>query len=225
MVMKQQAQSKVNKARNGAMQAERTRQQGFDKEASALNAASQGRYSDFQGQEGDKANELGKYFTDQNQGLPAGSDSVGTPTETVPGSSSNIVVQEQKRQQGKAQAFSDQQGQALGNLRSFGDVLGGIGRLQARDASQIGTIGGFKKGSSAVLPYELEAASHKGDGLSDFGTILGGLGQVGLSAGLSGAGSDLFGTGATTAGAKAGAQVGPYMSTTPWRNIPQIGAP
>jgi hypothetical protein len=199
MVMQQQAQSQVNKARRGAMEAERIRQQGFQRETDALNAASQDRYKDFQGEQADKANTLGQYFTDQNQGLPDGQDPQGAPVETMPGSSNNIVTQEQTKQKAKAKAFGDQQGEALGELRSFGDLLGGIGRLQARDAAQIGTVGNFMRGSSSVLPYELEEANSKGSGMADFGTILGGLGSVGISAGLSGAGKNLFGTAAKTA--------------------------
>lgn len=193
MALQQRAQSKVQSARKGAMAAERLRQSKLDQEADALNAASQDRYRDFQGQQEDKANSLGKFFTDQNEGLPTGSDSAGIPTEVLPGSSNNIVVNEQNRQKAKAKQFSDQQGEALGNLRAFGDLLGGIGRLQARDASRVGQVGGFKRGSSAILPYELEAANSKGDGLSNLATIVGGIGKVGLAAGLSGASDGLFG--------------------------------
>jgi hypothetical protein len=95
------------------------------------------------------------------------------------------VVAEQAKQGDKAHAYSEQQGNALGNLRSFGDLLGGIGLQQARDAGYIGQIGGFKKGSAGVLDFELEDANHKGDGKKQLGDILGGLGQIGISAGLS----------------------------------------
>ncbi|AAL44650.1 hypothetical protein EN41_19925 [Agrobacterium tumefaciens] len=61
---------------------------------------------------------------------------------------------------------------ALGRLRAFGDVLGENSRLQARDASQIGQIGGFKRGSSNVMAYELDAANQKGNGLKLFGDAL-----------------------------------------------------
>jgi hypothetical protein len=53
MVMNNMAQAKVDKAREGAMTAERIRQNQLDQEAMALNAQSQGRYEDFQGQQDD----------------------------------------------------------------------------------------------------------------------------------------------------------------------------
>jgi hypothetical protein len=71
-------------------------------------------------------------------------------------------------------------------LRAFGDILGDTSRLQARDASQVGTIGSFKRGSSAVLPLELDEANHAGDGMKVFGDLLGGFGGIATSAGLSG---------------------------------------
>ncbi len=173
------ANQQVQAARNDALAAERIRQGGLDQEAAALNVQSQDRYQGFEGQQEQKAKQLGDYFAGQSVAEP-------TTAEALPTSTSNITVQEENSQRGKAREFTDEQGRALGNLRAFGDLLGGIGRLQARDASLIGQIGGFKQGSSGVLPLELDAASSAGDGMKLFGDILGGLGSVGTSAGLSG---------------------------------------
>lgn len=173
------AQGKVEKARNGAMQAERTRQQGYDQETSALNAASQDRYQGFEGKQAETATKLGDYFG----GQAAPIDEVNASAQ-LPQSSSNITVQEEDKQRAKARDFTDAQAASLGELRSFGDLLGDTSRLQARDATQIGTIGGFKRGSSAVLPYELEAANSKGAGLKMLGDVLGGAGSLATSAGL-----------------------------------------
>jgi hypothetical protein len=191
MVMNNMAQAKVDKAREGAMTAERIRQNQLDQEAMALNAQSQGRYEDFQGQQDDKSAELAQYFQTQNQPIP---QEQGTPGETLPTSASNIVVREQQKQAGKTKAYSDQQAAALGNLRAFGDLLGDTSRLQARDASQIGILGGFKKGSSQVLPYELEAANNKGSGLRTFADILSLGGSAATGYGLQKGGYNLFGT-------------------------------
>jgi hypothetical protein len=181
------AQSKVNKARNGAMEAERIRQRQLQQEADALNAVSQDRYQGFEGKQDERSSELGKYFTDQVQSIP---EATGAPTETVPTSSSNIVNTEKKKQGEKTKAFSTQQATALGNLRGFGDLLGETSRLQGRDAAQIGTVGGMMKGSQSVLPLELEAANNKGSGWKTFGdllsagaTISGGVGAAKAAAG------------------------------------------
>lgn len=178
------ASDKIKRARNNVLAAERTRQKGFDQEAQALNTQSQDRYKDFSGQQGQTASDLGQYFADQKiEG--ANANQAATQQMDVPQSSSNITVREEQKQRGKADAFGQQQGEALGNLRAFGDLLGGIGREQARDASSIGQIGGFKQGSSGVVPYELDSANSAGDGAKMFGDILGLAGSVALGKGLS----------------------------------------
>ena len=181
------AQAKVQRARDDAMAAERIRQQGLDKEAAALNAASQDRYTDFDNQQADKAGKLADYFVGQDVAEPSAE-------ATLPTTASNVTVAEEAKQRQKAKNFTDRSGAALGELRSFGDLMGDVGRLQARDASQIGQIGGFKQGSSNVLSYELDAANQKGNGLKLFGDLLGGFGGLATSAGLSGGGGGLFGT-------------------------------
>lgn len=164
--------------------AERTRQNGLDQQAQALNTQSQDRYQDFSGQQEQKASDLGQYFTDQKI-ENANDNQAATQELNVPQSGSNVVVQEEQKQRGKADAYGAQQGAALGNLRSFGDLLGGIGREQARDAGEIGQINGFKRGSSNVLPFELEGANSAGAGAQTFGDILGLAGSVALGKGLS----------------------------------------
>jgi len=178
------AQNKIRAARDNAMAAERMRQNKFDQESDALNVRSQDRYQDFGGQQDQRASELGDYFTGQ-QIEAADANAAATQETTVPQSGSNITVQEEAKQRGQAREFTDNQGEALGDLRSFGDLIGTIGRGQARDASQIGQIGGFKRGSSNVLPFELEAANGAGAGAQMFGDILGLGGSVALGKGLS----------------------------------------
>lgn len=200
VVAKDSAASKVAKAREGAMDAERTRQRGFDSEAALLNDQSRDRYQGFGDQQAQKAQELSSFFAGQAQPLPQDANAA---TGAVP-SSSNITVKETQRQLGKAKKFGQQQDQAMSTLRAFGDLLGGISREQARDASQIGIIGGFKQGSQAMLPYELEAANSKGAGTRMFGDILGGLGSVAMGAGMGGA----AGAAGSAAGGSAGSLAG-----------------
>lgn len=178
------AASKVAKARSNVMAAERIRQNALDQEAQNINTQSQDRYQDFGDQQAQTASDLGKYFTDQKI-EDATANQAATNELNVPQSSSNITVREEQKQRDKADAFGQQQGEALGNLRAFGDLLGGIGRSQARDASLIGQIGGFKQGSSNVVPYELDAANSAGDGLKLFGDVLGLGGTIALGKGLS----------------------------------------
>ena len=172
--------NKAAKARDSALAAERIRQGGLDREAQALNATSQDRYTDTEAKTDEKAKALGDFFTAEapDQGANAGAASV------MPTATNDIVTQEIAKKSGQAKQFTDQQGNALATMRAFGDVLGDTGRLQARDASRIGQIGGFKRGSSEVLPLELDAAAQKGAGLRLLGDILGGVGGIAVSAGL-----------------------------------------
>ncbi len=174
------AQSKAAKARDGALAAERTRQNRLDQEADALNLKSQDRYQDFEGQQDERTASLAEMFTGQEVAPPDAS-------EALPATSSNITIREEAKQRGKAKDFTDRTGTALAELRSFGDLLGGIGREQARDAGSIGQIGGFKRGSSGVLGFELDEASQAGNELKFGADLAGGFGGLALNAGLSGA--------------------------------------
>jgi len=186
------ANSQVERARNDALAAERIRQNTLDKEADALNLNSREQYQDFDTQQTDRATQIGDFVAEQKMDVPE-------PGSAMPSSSSKIIVNEENKKRGQARDFTNQQAVALGNLRSFGDLLGDMGRNHARNAMEIGQIGGFKRGSSGVLPLELDEASQKGSGLRLFGDILGGLGGLGVSAGLSG--TSPFGLGSTATSA------------------------
>jgi hypothetical protein len=171
------AQSRVQEARDDALAAERIRQRALDQEANAVNDTSRDRYKKFDKKQDRTAGGLQKYFTKQEVREPA-------KEAALPSSSSNITVAEERKQRASAQDFTNRTGEALGTLRSFGDLLGQKSLLQARDAGTVGQIGGFKAGSSNVLPLELDEASHAGDGLRLFADITGGLGGLALSKGL-----------------------------------------
>lgn len=171
------ANSNVASARTGAMAAERERQSALDTEKNAVNANALSAYADVPGKQVSDATKLSDYFTQQHASIP-------TTAPNMPASSSNLVVQEQKKQQGLAKLYTDQQGEALGQLRAFGDVMGDTSRATARDAGQISQLNNFKAGSAAVFPYELDASGNSGNGLKSVGDISGGLGQMFLTYGL-----------------------------------------
>ncbi|MFG1361013.1 hypothetical protein [Xanthobacter pseudotagetidis] len=137
---------------------------------------------------GERAGSLGDYFAGQKiaQGSANEQAAADMASSQMPASASGITVAEEGKQRAQATNFSEAQGQALGNLRSFGDVLGDIGRSTSRDAGTIGQISGFKQGSSGVLPYELEAASKQGSSARMLGDILGAAGNVTIAKGLYG---------------------------------------
>jgi len=170
-------------AREDALGAERIRQRNLDQENEALNQVSRERYHDFEGQQEERGSKLADYFT-ENEAAAADANEQAVQ-QMLPTSGSDITVREEAKQSNLAKAFTDQQGRALGQLRAFGDLLGGIGRQQARDASNIGQINAFKRGSSGIVPLELEAANEAGAGARLFGDLLGMGGSLALNSGLS----------------------------------------
>jgi len=174
------------------MAAERIRQKGFDQEAAARNVHAQDQYKDVATSQGERAKSLADYYTNQQAQPVADSGPVA-----MPASSSNVTNIATTNAKANAKAATDKTGAALGQLRSFGDIMGQFARGTARDAGYIDQLGGFKKGSSAVLAHELDAANGKGGTRTRFGDVLGGLGKIGIGAGLSGA--TPFGIGSTAA--------------------------
>jgi hypothetical protein len=168
-------------AQAASMAAERARQRMLDDEARGVNEQARGRYEDIPAQQEAETSRLQEAFTgDANRGA----DVIAA---ALPRSNSNITVSDEAAKRADATGYANQQGEALARMRSFGDMFGGIGRGVAQDASQIGMIGGFKRGSQGVLPFELEAASMKGQGLRTVADLMNAAGGISLNAGLSGA--------------------------------------
>lgn len=191
------------------MEAERGRQANFDQQAAVVNAQSLNRYEGFEGKQQERASTLSDMFTEPAIAAPA-------PEAALPASSSNVVVQAENDARAGARRETNERGQQLAQLRSFGDLFGSTSLAQARDSGQIGQIAGFKQGSQAVLPYELEAAAQSQQGLKMFGDVLGGIGTVATGAGLSGKslGSLFGGTGPTVLGKTAVAPLAKGARTT-----------
>jgi len=104
----------------------------------------------------------------------------------LPPVASDQVQREVNTKNDIANAYVNHQADSLGKLRSFGDLFGGINRGVAQDTQQVGQIGNFKKGSTAVEQLELDNANRAGNAEKMWADIAGGLGKVGLTAGLSG---------------------------------------
>jgi hypothetical protein len=189
--------SQAAAASSRAYAAEQARQAQLRQEAAQVQQHSNSLYEGFAGKQQDRAADLASSL--RSAQLPA-QGSASTTVE-APASSSNITTQGEASQRASADAYAGQQANALGDLRSFGDLLGTNALAQARDASQIGQIGNFMRGSASVLPQELNAASHAGDTAKLFGGLAGGLGKVGIAAGINGSTlGGLFGGGASSGG-------------------------
>ena len=202
------AQQKVQGARNDALGAERIRQRGFDQETAAIGTQSRKNYDGADRKGKMEARKLGDFFGAQHPNEPGAE-------MAIPDTASNVTVAEESKQRGKATKFTNQSAKTLSDLRSFGELLGNNAVLQARGASQVGQIGGFKQGSSNVLGYELDDANHAGDGLKLFGDIVSGLGGMALNKGLSGAPAAAPFKPTTTLGAYVGAPAAPLGFAPP----------
>lgn len=180
-----QAAKKVDDARTAVFNDEQQRQAGYNGENNALNTQSQDRYVDFGTQQTQRGQQLGDYF--------AAPSATGGSKVMLPGATSDLLANELAKRMALSKAYTGQQATALGNLRSFGDLMGTIGRSQAQDAGKISEINNFKRGSASVVPYELDAAGHAGDTYKFWGDIANGLEKVGTTAALSGGLSGLPG--------------------------------
>lgn len=171
---KSMGQQAVNRARSSAQDAEFGRQRQLDQELYAVNDQSRDRYNDAQRQTESNAQDLAAFYKQTGE--------AGSQPNLLPASDSTITTAETDRQKGKARAFTDQQADSRANLRGFGDFLSTAGLGVQRDTGQAQTVAGFKRGSAAVLPYELEDANGAGAGWNLLGDVLAGAGQIGTSA-------------------------------------------
>lgn len=182
---------KAQKAQDGAREAERTRQKGFQSEADARaaeNQASTGKGATDSGMK--KAEEERKAASD------AAVAEVKAPVEATganlagDGSAAKLVAGETATQAAKGLGYAIQQGAAKAKLSGFNDVGFENALLNARTNQDIARIANFAKGSSDVLPVELEAAARKGEGLRTLGSVLstaGTISGIGVGSGWFGA--------------------------------------
>lgn len=175
---------RVADATAGALRDSLQRQQNFDREAAGVNARSLGLYNDFQGQQDAKAASLADAF-----GKAVAP--VATSGTNAPAATSANTRDAEAAARGLVQAFSNNQATTSAKARSFGDVLHDDTLAQGRDAIQLGQIADFKRGDTGVLGLKLNAASHAGDPWNLAAQLAGGVGNVGIQAGLTGAAKKL----------------------------------
>lgn len=223
--------AKAKKAMNGAREAERIRQKGYQDEASAVfdkskaNADKGSQDSQQAASEAARQEAYAKNVEDAKAPALAIGDNLAGDN-----SASAVINDEAARQSSRATAFAAQQGNAKAALQSFGDLQFNNSIYNNRAGNQLGTLGNFMRGSANVLPYEMEAASHKGDGLNALGSILqlgGTVAGVGAGAGWWGGGEAAAGAApgynATGAGFKSFGGAGPY--TPGWSTLPPSSLP
>jgi hypothetical protein len=176
-----QAQDQVDAARNAAIQTDRAQQATLDAQAKTITDKSLGRFSSFGDQQAADTTKLSGFYN-----TPAPAPTNPNLIAALPASTNDVVNREIANKSGLATAFGHQQGDALGKLHSFGDLMGNISRGQAADTQAVGQIGSFKAGDTAVTNIALDNANRAGNTDAAIGNILNGAGKVALTAGLSG---------------------------------------
>lgn len=171
---------KARKAMDGAREAERIRQQGFQSQSDALFAESVGQ----QGADAQKQ-KIAEAEAARTATTTAAQSAAPVVTVQTQGETPTVVADETAARVGigNTQANLDASNRAA--LAAFGDVQLGNALLNARYGQQQGQIGNFRKGSADVLGLEMEAASRKGDSLKGIGSGLTALGSLaGMGAGM-----------------------------------------
>ena len=153
----------------------------------AANASADAQYQGFQAGQAAKGQQLGDVLSAQSVGNPARSY---MPPSMSANTNANTAMQE-----APMAAYGTQQARSLGNMRSFGDYLANTNRAAGRDLQTADQAANFMRGNSAVEGLELNQAQHAGDTAGLFGKLLGGVGGLGIKAGLTGTGGlgGLFG--------------------------------
>lgn len=178
-------QRKAQKAMDGAREAERIRQKGYQEQSDAALGKSMAG-----AEKGAQDAIEGKALAERKAASDAAVAEVRQPVEATGANlagdqAANAVIESEKAAQAaKSLGFASQQGGAKAKLLSVNDLNFANSIANARALQEQARIANLAKGSADVLPIELEAASRKGQGLQTLGTLLSTAGTVvGMGAG------------------------------------------
>lgn len=171
---------KARKAMDGAREAERIRQKGFQAQSDSLFAESLGQ----QGADTQK-DKIAAAESERAAATTAAQQPAPVVNIQTQGDTPTVVADETSARVGAGNAQAAQDAYNRAALASFGDVQLGNALMNARYGQQQGQVGNFMKGSADVLGIEMEAASRKGDSLKGIGSGLTALGSLaGMGAGM-----------------------------------------
>jgi hypothetical protein len=173
------------KAMSGAREAESIRQKGFQDQATQISEQSlskSGRASteaDMKAAEEARAADAAAATAEVRRPIEATGENLAGDQ-----SANRLLSSEADMQAARNLGYAGQQGAAKAGLLSFNDVTFQNAINNMRSGQDLNTISNFMRGSSGVLPVELEAASRRGDNLKTLGTMLSTAGSVvGMGAG------------------------------------------
>ena len=187
--------AKSRRAMEAAANAERQRQQAYQREADSLFAESLSKQGAEQQIKGTAEAEAERAAT--TQGAQQTAPVVSIPTQ---GETPTVVADETSARVGTGNAQAAQEAANRAALASFGDVQLGNALMNTRYGQQQGQIGRNMQGSASVLGLEMDAASRRGDSLKGIGSLLNAGGQIaGMGAGMGWGAAAPAATAATTA--------------------------
>lgn len=184
MAANSSAQGAISGARTGVFNSDYGQQEGFQNQIDNVNTKSQNLFSTAPADMAAKTSDVANFYKSTGGVAPQS----GPITGTLPGQSSDILTQDAGRQNGKVAAYTGQQEGALAAMRGLGDTLSGDSRGVALNNANAGVLQSDKSGVASLLPVELANANNAGNSDKMLGDILGGLGKVAMTYGLSGSG-------------------------------------
>lgn len=169
-------QSQAKRAMNNANEAELLRQKGFTNESLAKfdSSLKYNQGADQQVREKDASNALNNQFqqTIEQTLMPAAG--AGMASDSAP----KAIADSYREAMDGAKTRLQSQLAAKAALGGFGTMLNNTQIQNANVANAQNMLGGFMRGSSAVLPLELQKASHAGDRMNNLGMALQALGSL-----------------------------------------------
>lgn len=176
--MQNQAAKKVTSARNRALEADAAAQRGYQKEAADVNETTQqGFTAENQEAQRSASEEKLKGILDGNSGSAGRIADYNQTSAQAP----SVVQSEIARKVGQAVSAGQSGTSSLARLQSYGDSQF-KNNLNLTDASRkLETINTNSRGSSAILPYRLDAANRAGTSLSQMGSLFGSLGDLAVA--------------------------------------------
>jgi hypothetical protein len=178
-------QAKARKAMQDAREAERIRQAGLTGQSNELISESLAHADRTTSDKGQAAAEA-KRNADYAAAAASTPSATAPKTEITAGdtNANKVIDSESAARSAAALGLATQQGGAKAALQGFSDKNLSDILYNNRMLQRQNTIGNFMQGSAGVLPYEIDAASRKGNGLKSLGDILNiGGAAVGMGAG------------------------------------------
>lgn len=188
-------QAAMQDAAKSARQLESTRQEGLRNEREGqLLASEQGQTVD--AQNAALADAAAKREAAYTPAAPASDPSTSYNAATDNGAP-KIIAEDAASKRGAAQEEVSAVGNARARLGSYSDVNLGNRITNSNYANQIGMLGGFARGSAALLPGEVASAMQSKAGTGRNQELIGTALSLYGSAGAPGAGGAAFGAGAS----------------------------